>query len=115
VYYDNRWTSETSTGATAPRVTNGGHNYRMSSFLIGDGSFLRLRSVVLGYSLPENVLSRIHLSRLRVYVSGTNLWTKQNYSGYSTEFPNNSVYEAGIDNLNYPMNKTFIFGMNVTF
>ncbi len=115
VYYDNRWTSETSTGATAPRVTNGGHNYRMSSFLIGDGSFLRLRSVVLGYSLPENILSRIRLTRLRVYVSGTNLWTKQNYSGYSTEFPNNSVYEAGIDNLNYPMNKTLIFGMNVTF
>lgn len=114
-YYDNRWTSETSIGATAPRVTSGGHNYRMSSFLIKDGSFLRLRSVVLGYNLPQSMLERLKITRLRFYVSGTNLWTKQSYSGYSTEFPNTSVFEAGIDNLNYPMSKTMLFGMNLTF
>lgn len=114
-WYDNRWTETNTDNATAPRVTNGGHNYRMSSYLIHDGSFLRLRSVVIGYSLPSSLLHKIRLSRLRLYVSGTNLKTWQSYNGYSTEFPNSSVFEAGIDNLNYPMAKTLLFGMNVTF
>lgn len=114
-FYENRWTGDTSVIATAPRVTNGGQNYRMSSFLVEDGSFFRLRSIVIGYSLPRALLSKLHLTRLRVYASGTNLWTKQAYSGYSPEFPNNSVFEAGIDNGSYPITKTLLFGLNVTF
>jgi len=114
-YYENRWTGDTSVIATAPRVTNGGQNYRMSSFLVQDGSFFRLRSILVGYSLPRSVLTKLHLTRLRIYASGTNLWTKQKYTGYSPEFPNSSVFEAGIDNGSYPITKTMLFGLNVTF
>jgi TonB-linked SusC/RagA family outer membrane protein len=115
LYFENRWTSENSTTATAPRTTNGGHNYRMSEFLIKDGSFIRLRSVVLGYALPPTYLKKMGIERMRIYVSGTNLWTRQQYDGYSTEFPNGGIFDAGIDYLNYPMSKTYLAGMNLTF
>lgn len=114
LWYDNRWTGEGSSN-TVPRVTNGGHNYRMSSFLVEDGAFFRLRSVVLGYSLPKRWVSNIGMSRARFYASGTNLWTKQAYSGYTPEFPNDSQFRAGIDNLSYPMSKTMLLGLDVTF
>jgi len=114
VWYDNRWTGE-GTSNTVPRVTNGGHNYRMSDFLVEDGAFFRLRSIVLGYSLPKRWVSQIGMSRARFYASGTNLWTKQAYSGYTPEFPDASPFKAGIDNLNYPMAKTMLVGLDVTF
>ncbi|HRI60661.1 MAG TPA: TonB-dependent receptor, partial [Saprospiraceae bacterium] len=109
-FYDGRWTGEGTSNET-PRITNGGHNYRMSDYWVEDGSFFRLRSIMLGYSLPRNIISKIHLSRFRVYVSGTNLWTKQDYSGYSPEFPGETVFTSGLDYGNYPVAKTFLFGL----
>jgi len=114
LWYDNHWTGE-GTSNTVPRVTNGGHNYRMSDFLVEDGAFFRLRSIVLGYSLPKRWLSYVAMTRARFYVSGTNLWTKQAYSGFTPEFPNDRVFQAGVDYLNYPMAKTMLFGLDVTF
>lgn len=114
LWYDNHWTGE-GTSNTVPRVTNGGHNYRMSDFLIEDGSFFRLRSVVLGYSLPRRWLTGIGMTRARFYASGTNLWTKQTYSGFTPEFAGENVFRAGVDYLNYPMSKTVLFGLDVTF
>ena len=114
IWYDNRWTGE-GTSNTVPRVTNGGHNYRMSDFLVEDGAFFRLRSIVLGYSLPKRWVSQIGMNRARFYASGTNLWTKQAYSGFTPEFPNDSQFRAGIDNLSYPMAKTMLVGLDVTF
>jgi TonB-linked SusC/RagA family outer membrane protein len=114
LWYTDHWTGE-GTSNTVPRVTNGGHNYRMSNFLIEDGSFMRLRSVALGYTLPKQWLRSIGVSKARFYASGTNLWTKQAYSGYTPEFPNDSPFRAGIDYLNYPMAKTMLFGLDVAF
>jgi TonB-linked SusC/RagA family outer membrane protein len=114
LWYENRWTGEGSSNSV-PRVTNGGHNYRMSDFLVEDGAFFRLRSVVVGYSLPKTLLNRVRMNRARLYASGTNLWTKQTYSGFTPEFPNDSAFRAGIDYLSYPMAKTILFGLDVTF
>ena len=114
LWYDGHWTGE-GTSNTVPRVTNGGHNYRMSDFLIEDGAFFRLRSVVLGYSLPKRWLTKVGMTRMRLYTSGTNLWNKQSYSGFTPEFPNDSVFKAGLDYLNYPMAKTLLFGLDITF
>ncbi|HLP96792.1 MAG TPA: TonB-dependent receptor [Saprospiraceae bacterium] len=114
IWYDNHWTGE-GTSNSVPRVTNGGHNYRMSDFLVEDGAFFRLRTVAVGYSLPTKWLDHAHIRDARLYASGTNLWTKQAYSGYTPEFPNDSVFKAGMDFLNYPMAKTILFGLNVTF
>jgi TonB-linked SusC/RagA family outer membrane protein len=113
-FYD-RFTPE-NPSATQPQITNGGHNYRVSDFFIEDGGFIRLRSVALGYSIPLKALQKIQLTRCRVYVSGNNIWTKQSYSGYSPEFGNASnPYEVGIDQLAYPMTRTWQAGLDITF
>ncbi|MBC7775487.1 MAG: TonB-dependent receptor [Phycisphaerae bacterium] len=115
IWYNNRWTGE-GTSNTVPRVTNGGPpNYSMSDFLVEDGAFFRLRSVALGYSLPTRWLSNIGMTRARFFASGTNLWTKQAYSGYTPEFPSQNSFSAGVDYLNYPMAKIVLVGLNVTF
>ncbi|HOY04099.1 MAG TPA: TonB-dependent receptor [Saprospiraceae bacterium] len=113
-FYDGRWTGE-GTSNTNPRITDGGHNYRMSDYWIKDGSFLRLRTLVLGYTLPRDWTTSIGVSRARFYASGTNLWTKQSYSGYSPEFAGDNVYRVGIDNGSYPIAKTILFGLDVSF
>ena len=113
--FDGRWTPENPT-ADKPRITNGGHNYRVSDYYLEDGAFVRLRSVVLGYSLPSQWLKNAKIAKCRFYASGTNLWTRQKYSGYSPEFPNGATpYEVGIDFLNYPVTKSWQAGIEVTF
>ncbi|MCC7507630.1 MAG: TonB-dependent receptor [Saprospiraceae bacterium] len=116
VFYDDRWTGEgTSNTVASMDQERFKHNTRVSDHWIEDGSFLRLRSIMLGYTFPKNWLSGIGVSRARLYASGTNLWTRQEYSGWSPEFPGSSPYAVGIDFLNYPMSKTYLFGLDVTF
>ncbi len=113
--FEGRWTPENPT-ATKPRITNGGHNYRVSDYYLEDGSFIRLRSILLGYSLPLRWIQQARISKFRVYVSGTNLWTSQQYSGYSPEFSNSSnPFEVGLDFINYPVTKSWQVGLDVTF
>lgn len=110
-----RWTPENPSD-TEPRITNGGHNYRVSDRFLEDGSFFRLRSVALGYSLPPSLLSKAYISRLRIFVLGNNIWTNQQYSGYSPEFANSSnPFEVGLDFGAYPVAKSWQVGLDVTF
>ncbi len=113
-FYD-RWRPDKPSN-TEPRITNGGHNYRVSDRFLYDGSFFRLRNVVLGYSLPASWLERANLGHFRLYVSGTNLWTSQRYTGYSPELPNASnPFEVGLDFGGYPIAKSWQFGLDVGF
>jgi TonB-linked SusC/RagA family outer membrane protein len=100
-----------------PRVTLAGQNTEtLSSRFIEDGSYLRLRNLTLGYSLPAAVTKRLQMSSFRVYLSGTNLWTSQEYTGYNPEIFNGSVFDNGIDRGNiYPIAKTVTVGADVRF
>ncbi|HUR29842.1 MAG TPA: hypothetical protein VMZ69_00350, partial [Saprospiraceae bacterium] len=110
-----RWTLE-NPSLTEPRVTNGGHNFRVSDRFLEDGSFIRLRSITLGYSVSPKVLMKAKLLKVRVYISGTNVWTKQSYSGYSPEFPNEgNAYEVGFDFGSYPVSKSWQGGIEIQF
>jgi hypothetical protein len=110
-----RWTPENHS-LTEPRITNGGNNYRVSDRFLEDGSFIRLRNITLGYSLPQAFLSKATMSKLRVYVTGANVWTKQTYSGYSPEFANASnSYEVGLDFGGYPIWKSWQGGVEIQF
>lgn len=109
-----RWTAE-GTSNTEPRVTNGGHNYNMSDRFTENGSFMRLRSIQLGYSLPSSLLDKVGVTGLRVYVNGTNLLTWTDYSGYTPEITSNSVIDVGIDRGVFPIAKIITGGINVTF
>ena len=87
---------------------------------VEDGSFLRLNNVSLGYSLPKALISKIRMTRLRIYATVYNalLWTK--YSGYDPEVSatRNSSYTAltpGVDYSAYPKSRTYTVGVNVTF
>jgi hypothetical protein len=114
-HVSNAWTKD-NPNATEPRVTNGGHNYRVSDRFLQDGSFFRLRNISLGYTLNQRIAQYLKIGMLRIFASGTNLWTKQQYSGYSPEFPNgSSPFEVGFDFGAYPIAKSIQFGIDLKF
>jgi TonB-linked SusC/RagA family outer membrane protein len=110
----NRWTEEGSSN-TEPKVTNGGHNFEVSDRFVEDGAFTRLRTIQLGFTLPKKLLDRVGLSRMRVYVTGNNLVTWTDYSGYTPEISSGSVISVGIDGGVYPIAKTYTVGLQVGF
>ncbi|HVG15887.1 MAG TPA: TonB-dependent receptor [Chitinophagaceae bacterium] len=90
------------------------------SYAVEDGSFLRLNNVTLGYSLPKNLISKIGMSKLRLYATVYNAFLWTNYSGYDPEVSatRNSSYTAltpGVDFSGYPKSRTYTAGINVTF
>jgi TonB-linked SusC/RagA family outer membrane protein len=83
---------------------------------IEDGSFLRLRNVEIGYTVPVGLLGRSGLSNARIFVSGQNLLTFTKYSGLDPDVVGaNSTLEPGVDNGNYPSSRIFSFGLSVGF
>ena len=80
-----------------------------------DGSFLRLRNLQLGFTLPTDAIDRIGLSKARIYVQGVNLFTATKYSGIDPDVNNGGDTAFGVDFGNYPLVKQFIFGLNVSF
>lgn len=87
-----------------------------SSRFIEDGTYVRLKNISLGYTLPTNVTSRWGISNLRVYVSGQNLFTITDYSWYDPEINSRSGnIMLGCDYGGYPTSKTFTVGVNLSF
>lgn len=85
------------------------------SDLIEDGSFLRLSTLTLGYTLPQRWLSRVGVKSLRLYVSGSNLFIITGYSGYDPEVNIQKGLTPGIDNNVTPRSRTYTFGINLNF
>lgn len=108
------WTPE-NPNTSEPRVTNSGDNYLLTPRFIEDGSFIALRNVQLGYTLPTDLTKKFYLSNLRIYVSGSNLvyWTK--YTGYTPEIVNSNPFESGIDRGTYPISRVYTVGLNASF
>ena len=81
-----------------------------------DGSYLRLNTITLGYTLPKNLSRKIYVDNLRVYTTLNNIYTFTNYTGYDPEVSNSSsILSAGMDNSAYPRAKGCVIGINVTF
>jgi TonB-linked SusC/RagA family outer membrane protein len=89
---------------------------QLTSFAIEDGSFLRLNTLTIGYSLPKNLLSRLQIEQLRIYVSGYNLWVLTNYTGDDPEvsLSGNSL-TPGVDFNAYPRSRNINIGLNLSF
>jgi hypothetical protein len=112
----NRWTGE-GTSDYLPRVTFVDNNVNMktvSDFFVHDGSFVRLRNISFGYSLPGKVTDFLKISRLRLYVAAENLVTLTKYTGYDPEI-GGGVFDNGIDRGIYPQPRTIMTGINITF
>jgi len=95
----------------------GGSTLPLHSWGVEAGSFLRLNNLTIGYSLPKKLLSKVKISQLRFYVTGSNLWLWTKYSGYDPEVDavRSTPLSPGIDWNSYPRSRTFNFGVNLTF
>ena len=113
-YVFDRWTAEGSTNEV-PRPSFGGYNYTPSDFFVQDGSFMRLRNITLGYTLPESLSEKLSLSSVRLYVKGSNIYTLTKYTGYTPEIGGFDVLSNGIDNGVYPISAVYSFGLNIQF
>ena len=84
---------------------------------VEDGSYIRLKNITLAYNIPSFLYKKTGLTRLRVYVSGTNLITLTKYTGYDPEVSayNSNDAQIGVDLSNYPTARTYTFGIDVTF
>lgn len=112
----NRWTGS-GTSNTYPRVTFVDDNQNMktvSDFFVHDGSFVRMRNITLGYTLPKSITDYIKLKNLRFYVTAENLLTITSYKGYDPEI-GGGVFSNGIDHGIYPQARTVLGGVNITF
>jgi len=113
----NRWTGP-GTSNSEPRVNlnDPNQNARVSDRFVENGSYLRLKNIQLGYSLPAAWLRSIPFQKFRVYVSAQNLFTFTKYTGMDPEIgAYNGALEAGIDRGFYPQARVFLGGVNVTF
>lgn len=112
--YEDRWSPEN------PHSNNyvpGGQKVAYySDKTLEDGSYLRLKTVQIGYTLPARVLSKLHISKLRIYFAAQNLFTWTAYSGYDPEVSIfNSPLTPGFDYLSYPRSRTYTVGLNLSF
>ncbi|MCX6302419.1 MAG: SusC/RagA family TonB-linked outer membrane protein [Bacteroidia bacterium] len=111
----NSWTDK-NTSATVPKASNYSNfstNTQASSYYIENGSYLRFKSLQLGYTLPESITGKIKIKSLRIYLQAVNLFTITGYSGLDPELSGSDL-AFGIDYGNYPNAKQFIFGLNLT-
>ena len=92
-------------------------NAVFSDWAVEDGSFLRLQSATIGYTLPEKLTEKVHIRKLRIYVTGTNLFCLTKYSGYDPEVDTRRAtpLTPGVDYSAYPKSIGFVAGLNLTF
>ena len=106
-----RWTGP-GTSNDVPRAINGdpNSNLRVSTHFVEDGSYVRLKNLTFGYTLPTSLMSRISANQIRLYVTAQNLVTLTRYTGYDPE-----VSASGVDLGIYPQTRVLMGGINVGF
>lgn len=92
-------------------------NYVLSDWAIEDGSFLRLSTLTLGYTLPQSLTRRFGINSLRFYVTGYNVFCLTGYSGFDPEVStrNKTALTPGVDYSAYPKSRQFVIGLNLNF
>lgn len=114
-----RWTP-THTDTNVPKA-NTGRTRRVSTRWIYDGSYIRLKNLALGYTLPQALLEKLNISKLRIYVSAQNILTITDYPGYDPEVNYQTSGNAdgnqnlGLDYGSYPNAKSYTVGLNIGF
>jgi TonB-linked SusC/RagA family outer membrane protein len=111
------WTPQ-NPNATLPifeAASNFSTNTQSNSYYVEDGSFLRFQNISIGYNLPTSLLDRIGLQRVRVSASTNNIFTITKYQGLDPGVGGNADTNFGIDVGNYPLTRSFNFGLNIGF
>jgi hypothetical protein len=118
----NTW-SPTNTGAFYPNLASGqnginynNYNYQSSTWSVQNGAYVRLKNITVGYTLPVAMTQKVHIEKLRVYVSGNDIWeiTKIR-DGWDPETSRTVGNAGGVGLERYPFYRLVTFGLNVTF
>jgi len=111
-----RWIGE-GTSNKIPRMTavNPNRNWRSSDLYIKDGSYIRLKVMQLGYTLPRSLTKKVSIQKLRLFISGENLLTFTGYDGFDPEIAAGNYTTIGVDKGIYPQSRTVSVGANISF
>ena len=111
-----RWTGE-GTSNKIPRFTwaDDNNNWLSSDLYVKDGSYLRLKNIQLGYTLPKVLTRKVLVDGVRFYVAAENLLTFTKYEGFDPEVGTSGGKSIGIDRGCYPQARTYTFGLNINF
>jgi TonB-linked SusC/RagA family outer membrane protein len=120
----NSWTPQ-NPNSKYPRLdVNDTYSYALSSYYVEDGSYVRIRSLQIGYTIPSNTRFLGSLTGTRVYLQGENIFTRTNYPGLDPSLPAQNIEQAagdvrdqfrGIDQGTYPSNRVFSIGLTTSF
>lgn len=111
-YYNNFWTPDRPSNEY-PGV--GKLDGLISDYFVEDASYLRFKTVSIGYTLPNRFLRGTGLSGVKIYATGNNLYTWTNYSGFDPEVQSNNSLLRGYERTSYPRSRTITLGVNVKF
>lgn len=112
----NAWTPQNHSNIPRAIINDPNYNVRTSSRFLEDGTYLRMKTLQLGYTFPESLINSIKISSLRAYASIDNLFTKTDYSGYNPDIGRSgSILDRGVDygHVAYPLAKTFSLGVQL--
>lgn len=112
-YHLDRWTPENPNARFPKTRIGGGVNNQFSSFWLQDAAYFRMKNLQVGYSLPKEFLNKLNLERVRIYLSGENLFTITKLLGFDPEIPlgtSNRIVEN-----RYALSKNYLIGINVNF
>lgn len=113
--------SESNPGASLPALSQSITNSETqpNSYFVEDGSFMRMRNLQIGYSLPADLISKLKMQQFRIYLQGTNLFTITGYDGFNPEIippdNGNNNLTLGVDSNIYPIAQILSLGVNVKF
>jgi TonB-linked SusC/RagA family outer membrane protein len=114
-YWENRWTPQ-NTNTIYPKVNPSERNI-FSDAQVESGSFIRIKNISLGYTIPASLLKKIRINQLRIYASANNIYNFTKYSGFDPElfaFGQSSLLQ-GVDYGGYPMSRTIFAGIQISF
>ena len=86
-----------------------------SDYWLEDGTYLRIRNITLGYSLPKELMDKTKIGSVKFYITGFNPFTFTNYTGYDPEVGGNGIGTRGVDRGNYPVARRFVLGAKIKF
>ncbi len=112
----NAWTPNNH--SDIPRVTRkdaNGNGRTQSDRFLQNGSYLRMKNLQIGYTLPQNLQKLIHTQQARIYVATQNLFTITAYTGFNPDIANDGLLNRGVDNGIYPNARTYLFGIQLGF
>jgi len=112
--FEDRWTT-TNTGAASPRAENTSDYVYRSDIMVSDGSYMRIKQMQFGYTLPKDFTSKFGVDNLRAYISLDDYFTFTSYKGLDPEAGSDDNTTQGVDRGLYPIGAKLLFGLSASF